>query len=190
MGGGFPHRARRYQPGGSLFSSAGCSIRRCVEGHPIRGWFSILPGYGRTSTLTREATFRAHLLYGHAPIRDQPIGGGVSTPCRAVSTPGITFSVCGLLELKVNKRIYYYYDQGMGYYRPWVRLNLDVGTRGNSRRALALKNPANRRSADGAGISELRGAVWTRWYRPEGSLFFGCRPRVVGGRIDIRKQGL
>ena len=49
--GGFPHRAGRYRPGESPFSSPGCWFFRCMEGFVIRGWYSISsPGtHGSTS---------------------------------------------------------------------------------------------------------------------------------------------
>ena len=37
VGLGFPHRAERYRPGRSLFSSPGCWSRRGMEGFLIRG---------------------------------------------------------------------------------------------------------------------------------------------------------
>ena len=44
VGLGFPHRARRYCPRRSPFSSRVCWVRRCREGLMIRRWDPILPG--------------------------------------------------------------------------------------------------------------------------------------------------
>ena len=42
---GFPHRAGRFRPGESTFSSPGCRICRYSEGFLIRRWDPILPGW-------------------------------------------------------------------------------------------------------------------------------------------------
>ena len=63
-------------------------------------------------------------------------------------------------------------DSRMEPYPSRVGRDLDVGPRGNFPRALTLVNPANQRSADGAGVSTPCGAVPTR-----GIIF---RPRAVG----------
>ena len=59
-------------------------------------------------------------------------GGGVSTPCGAVSTRGITVFVRGLSELHMYGGIS---QPGMATYPPWVRRDRGVSPRGNSRRA-------------------------------------------------------
>ena len=41
----FPHRAGRYRPGGSPFSSSVCWCRRCVQVLMIQGWGLMLPGW-------------------------------------------------------------------------------------------------------------------------------------------------
>ena len=50
----FPYRVGRYRPGESPFSSPGSSIR---------GWDLILPGFGRTSTLSLGATLASHRVH-------------------------------------------------------------------------------------------------------------------------------
>ena len=63
-------------------------------------------------------------------------------------------------------------------YPPRVRRDLDVGHRGNSRRALAPSAPANQQSVSGVGFRHRAG-----WYRLDpGDLCL--RPRVVGV-VDI-----
>ena len=44
VGLGFSHRAGRYRPGGSLFSSPGCRSCNGIEGILFREWRPILPG--------------------------------------------------------------------------------------------------------------------------------------------------
>ena len=83
VGLGFPHRARRCQPGGPPFSSPVRRSCRCVEGFMIRGCGLILPGCGgspRTPVNQRSASVV-----------------GVSTPCGAVSTRGIAVFIAGWL---------------------------------------------------------------------------------------------
>ena len=68
----------------------------------IRGWDSVVRGW--------------RWLYSRAPTNQQSAGGvGVSTPCGAVSTRGITLFVPGLSELYIYGGIY---EQGMGTYVP------------------------------------------------------------------------
>ena len=74
---GVPHRAGRYRPGGPPFSSPLCWSCRRMERFMIRGWDIILPGWPR--------------------IYEPQVG--VSTPCRVVSTWGITVSVPGFCLL-------------------------------------------------------------------------------------------
>ena len=62
-------------------------------------------------------------------------GGGVSTPCGAVSTRGITVLFLRLLKLYVYGSVY---DPGMGHYPPRVQWDLDASPRGKIRSALAL----------------------------------------------------
>ena len=82
----FPHPAGRYRPGGSAFSSPGCWSCRYMEGFILRGWELILPG--------------VRWLCVRSPANQRSAGGtGVSTPCGAVSTRGITIFVPGLSEL-------------------------------------------------------------------------------------------
>ena len=57
VGLGFPHRAGRYRPGGSPFSSRGCWSRMDTERFEIEREDPILRGRGGTSTLPRAATF-------------------------------------------------------------------------------------------------------------------------------------
>ena len=86
VGLGFPHRAGRFRPGGSPFSSPGCRSCRCMQGFLIRGWEPVVPGW--------------RWLYFRAPANQRTAGGvGVSTPCGAVSTRGITVFVPALSML-------------------------------------------------------------------------------------------
>ena len=62
------------------------------------------------------------------------------------------------------------YDPGIRPYPPRVRRDLGVGPRGNSRRALAPRAPANEQSPSGVGVSTPCGAV-----SPPGDLRFHPR---------------
>lgn len=116
-----------------------------MEGFLIRGWDLVAPGCGDTSMLAREATLSARWFYEPHPISDQATGGWTYTSCGAILTRGIAFVVPGLLESLIYERTYY---PGMGPYPLQVRRDLDVGSRGNSPRALALCTPANQRLSD------------------------------------------
>ena len=71
---------------GSPVSSPGCRSCKCMEGFMIRGWDPVFPGWC--------------WLYSRDPANQRSAGGvGVSTPCGAVSTRGITIFVPGLSEL-------------------------------------------------------------------------------------------
>ena len=86
VGLGFPHCVGRCRPGGTPFSSPGCRSCTCMEGFLIREWKPILPGVS--------------WLYVRSPASQRPAGAaGVSTPCGAVSTRGITVFVPALSEL-------------------------------------------------------------------------------------------
>ena len=63
VGLGFPHRARRYVPGGSLYSSLVRRSVRAMEGLSTRGWGYFLPGW--------------RWLHEIQPISDQPKGLGL-----------------------------------------------------------------------------------------------------------------
>ena len=116
---GFPHRVTGFRPGGSPFSSPGCRSCRCMDGFLIRGWDPVGP--------------RWRLLYFRAPANQRSAGGiGVSTPCGAVSTRGITVFVPTLSELYMYGEIV---EPWMGTYPPRVRRDRGVSPRGNSRRA-------------------------------------------------------
>ena len=98
--------AGRYRPGGSPLSSAGCRSCRCMERFLIRGWDHIVLGW--------------HWLISRSQAYQRSASGvGISTPCGAVPTRGITVFVPGLSELQMYRVIY---DPGMGYYRPLVAL--------------------------------------------------------------------
>ena len=72
-------------------------------------------------------------LYFRAPANQRSAGGvGVSTPCGAFSTRGITVFVPSLSELSMYGGIA---EPGMGIYPPRVRQDRGVSPRGNSRRA-------------------------------------------------------
>ena len=82
-------------------------------------------------------------------------GVGIFTPCRAVSTRGITVFVPALSELYKYGSVS---DPGMGPYRARV--------------ALAPRTLANQRSAKGLGIHTVRGCINPGDHR--------LRPRFVG----------
>ena len=87
VGLGFPHRAGRFRPRGSQFSSPGCRSCKGVEGFMIRGWNPIVPGW--------------RWLYARAPANQHSSGGvGVNTPWGAVSTRGTTVFVSGFSEFR------------------------------------------------------------------------------------------
>ena len=52
----FPHRAGRFRPPGSPFSSPGCRSCRYMEGFLNQGWGPILPGSGEIVGLPRGST--------------------------------------------------------------------------------------------------------------------------------------
>ena len=159
VGLGFPHPAGRYRPGGSEFTFPGCWSCRDMDGFPTRGWEITLSGCGGTLGVVPRGKPRRALAPG-APVNQQsPSGVGVSTPCGAVSTREIYVFVPRLLELYRYGRIR---DPGMGNYHPRVRRDLGVVPRGNSRRVLASRAPANQQSPSGAGVSTPCGAVSTR----------------------------
>ena len=60
---GFPHRARRYRPGGPPFSSPVCWSCRCMEENPIRGWEHIPPGW-RWALALRTPGWGFHTVRG------------------------------------------------------------------------------------------------------------------------------
>lgn len=66
-----------------------------------RGWDLILSGCGGTSTLAQQEAFPAFWIYEPRPISNQQSVhmGGISTPCGAVPSRGITVVVPGLLEM-------------------------------------------------------------------------------------------
>lgn len=70
-----------------------------MKGFLIRGWHIILSGSGGISTLPRVATLVAGSLCESKTISDQPMGGGVSTPCGVGIDPGEPIFVPGLLGL-------------------------------------------------------------------------------------------
>ena len=128
---GFPHGAGRFRPGGSPISSPGWSCKG-IEGFLIREWKPILPG--------------VRWLCVRSPANHRPASAaGVSTPCGAVSTRGITVFVPGLSYLYIYGGIS---DPGMGPCRPRV--------------ALALFSSPSQRSAGGIGVSTSCGAVSAR----------------------------
>ena len=66
-----------------------------MEGFLNQGWDSILPGCGRTSPLSREATAAATWIYDPQPISDQPIGGGLLHRARPYRPGRSPFSSLG-----------------------------------------------------------------------------------------------
>ena len=64
---GFPHRAGRFQPGVSPFSSAGCRMCTCMEGFLNRGWGPILTGCGEILGFPRGTTPAARASTPHSP---------------------------------------------------------------------------------------------------------------------------
>ena len=68
---GFPHRARRCRPGGSIFSSTVCWISICMEGLRTWGWDLILPGCAGTSTLAPGANLAARWLCEPQSVSNQ-----------------------------------------------------------------------------------------------------------------------
>ena len=89
---GFPHHAGRYRPGGSPFSSPGCWSSRYLEGSGD-GILSS-PGAERPQ---RWPEVRLSQRAGSMSPSQSAISRwvGVSTPCGAVSTRGITVIVPG-----------------------------------------------------------------------------------------------
>ena len=86
VGMGFPHPAGRYPPWGSAVSSPDCCSCRDIEEFITRGWKLILPG--------------VRWLYVRSPANQRSASRtGVSTPCGAVLTRGITVLVPRLSEL-------------------------------------------------------------------------------------------
>ena len=123
VGLGFPHPVRRYRPGGSAFLSPGCWSSRAMEGFLTRGWY-YPPRLRRDLGVGPRGNSRRALAPGAPTNQQSPSGVRVSTPCGAVSTPGICVVVPALLELSMYGRIS---DSGIGTYP--------------SRRALALYDP-------------------------------------------------
>ena len=91
----FPHRARRYRPGGSALSSPGCCICRYIEGCLTRGWEIILPGCGGTSSWARGATLAAPWLHEPQPISNHPVGLGFLHPAGRYRPEGSAFTSPG-----------------------------------------------------------------------------------------------
>ena len=88
------HRARRYRPWGSSFSSLVCWSCTAMEGFLIRGWEFIFPWCGANSALAPGATLAACWLHKPRPISNKPVGLGF--PHRAGRyRPGSAFSCPG-----------------------------------------------------------------------------------------------
>lgn len=84
--------------------------------------YLILPGCSGASALVSRST-----LALRAPANQQSMDEGeFSSPCKEVSTRGITVFINGLLELHMGGGTS---DPVMGSYRPRVRLGLGVGSR-------------------------------------------------------------
>ena len=101
----FPYRVGRYRPGESPFSSPGSSIR---------GWDLILPGFGRTSTLSLGATLASRLVHGPQSITIQLVELGFPLRVGWYRYVGFSLLVLGL------------FNPGMRRYPPRVRPDLDV----------------------------------------------------------------
>ena len=101
VGLGFPHRAVRYRPGGSSFSSPVCWRCRDVEGFLIWGWELILPELGETSVLDRGATLAARWLLEPQPISNHPVGLGFHTARGGIDPGDLSFCprVVGVVEV-------------------------------------------------------------------------------------------
>ena len=95
VGSGFPHLAERYRPGGSAFSSPGCWSCRCMKEFLTRGWEIIIPGFGRTTALSRGATLAACWLHEPQLISNQPVGLGFPHPAVRYRPGGSAFSSSG-----------------------------------------------------------------------------------------------
>ena len=135
-----------------------------MEAFPTRGWNLILPGCGGTSTLSPGATLASCWLHELWPISDQRMGVGFHT------VRGDIHQENQFVPEMLNLQIYGgLYDPGMGYYPPRAQRDLNIGPRGNSRRALT---PGE--------VSAPYGAVSTRG----GHCF---RPRVVGVVLEVWK---
>ena len=83
VGLGFPHRAKSFRPGGSLFSSPGCRSCKGNEGFLSRGWKPILPGvcwfYVRSPANQRPGSGASHRVG-----QFRPGGSPFSSPgCRS-----------------------------------------------------------------------------------------------------------
>ena len=104
VGLGFPHRAGRFRP-----REITVFVPRLSELYMYGGIYD--PGMGPC---------RRQRHYSRAPANQRSAGGvGVSTPCGAVSTRGITVFVPGLSYLYIYGGIS---DPGMGPCRPRVAL--------------------------------------------------------------------
>ena len=133
VGLGFLHRAGRFRPGESAFSSPDCRSCKGIEGFLIRKRKPILPG--------------VCWLYVRSPANQrQAIGVGVSTPCEVVSTRGITVFVPGCRSCKCMEGL---------MIRGWEPVVPGW-------RWLYSRAPANQRSTGGVGVSTPCGAVSTR----------------------------
>lgn len=97
----------------------------------ILGWGRIVPGYGRTSTLSRAATPAAGWLHQTKRNQQSTDGGGVFTSCGAVSIQGSSVFVPDLLDFWMYGRSS---DPGMGHDHLLVGRDLGVVPRRNSPR--------------------------------------------------------
>ena len=133
---------------------------RDLEGFLIQGWDPILPECGPDLDVDPRGISR-RALTPRAPVNRQSASAlGVSTPCGAVSTRGISVFARGLLELSIFLKKHGY--PGMRPYPPRVRQDLDVRPRGSALAVqLAPCAPANQKAAGAVGVSTPCGAVST-----------------------------
>ena len=111
VGLGFSHRAERYRPVGSPFSSTVCWIFRGMEGFLIRGWDLILPGRSETSVFARGATLAARWVRGLQSTSNQPVGLGFPhrarryRPGRSPFSSLVSWSWRGMVRFRIRRYI-------------------------------------------------------------------------------------
>ena len=179
---GFPQRVGRYRPVESPFWSLFCWSCRDMEGLLIRRWDLILPGCGATSTLARGAALAARWLHEPQPIGNQPVGLGFPHRAGRYRPVGSPFSSPGCRGFRDMEGflirgwnpilVVVLHIKSSLKCLPWSqKLLILPGVRWLIRRWepilprviwLYVRASANQRSASGAGVSTLCGAVSTR----------------------------
>ena len=122
----------------------------------IRGRELILPKLGGTSTWARGENLAAPWLHGPQVISHYPVGLGFPHPEGRYRPEGSTFSSSGC---SCCRDVEGFLTRRMGNYPPQVWRDLNVGPRGNSRRALAPRAPVNHPLPSGVRVSTPCGEV-------------------------------